>query len=146
MIVSERSALARELGKPLPRPRDVCTQIYSPPQAPFRAHEILYLCPAAMKPNPDLIPSLLRDFYKFCEDHTDRGNDPLLLAGIQRARDDCAFAALEDEVSNANFLTGVIFPSVTQALTALGAKHRPETCRRNHPRCRFGRTSLAPKR
>jgi hypothetical protein len=120
MFASERSALARELRKPLPRPRDVSGQRSDPPPELFRtSSDTSWLLPFAIVPNTDFLPRLLHDFYDFCEDHPDRGNDPLLLAGIQLARDDCAFTALEDSISNIDFLAGVIFPSVNRALRAL---------------------------
>jgi hypothetical protein len=120
-MASERSVLARELRKPLPRPRDVTTQLYSSLPQDFNssfAHPP-WRPPEAIAPNPDFLPRLLRDFYKFCEDHPERGNNPLLLARIQHARDDCASAALEGEVASIDFLAGIIFPSVTLALCDL---------------------------
>jgi hypothetical protein len=121
MFTSERSVLARELRKPLPRPRDVTTQLWTPLQQDFHSAfaRPAWRPPEAIAPNPDFLPRLLHDFYKFCEEHPDRGSDPLLLAGIQLARDDCASAALEGEVASIDFLTGVIFPSVTRALRGL---------------------------
>jgi hypothetical protein len=120
MFASERSALARELRKPLPRPRGVSGQRYYPPPEPSESSiDPSGIFPVAIVPNTDFLPRLLHDFYDFCEAHPDRGNDPLLLAGIQLARDDCAVTALEDSTSNIDFLAGVIFPSINRALRAL---------------------------
>jgi hypothetical protein len=129
MFVSERSALARELRKPLPRPKEVTTQTYSRWSERFTsglAHPRWHL-PEAIAPNSDFIPRLLHDFYNFCEDHIDRGNDPRRLTALQVAREECALAVLGGQVSTIRFLTGEIFPSLTRALrdleqnTALGS-------------------------
>jgi hypothetical protein len=123
MSVPERSILARELGKPLPRPRDiqdVSQDVFPEHPGPFHSGVAYpWRPPLTILPNPDLIPRLLRDFYNFCEQHPDRGRDPLLLAGIQLARDDCALAGIDGEVSCLDFLISTIFPSVTRALRHL---------------------------
>jgi hypothetical protein len=123
MFASERSILARELRKPLPRPRDVqdvSWDVFPEQPAEFHSAKVrLWRPPLTVLPNPDFIPRLLRDFYNFCEEHPDRGRDPLLLAGIQLARDDCALASIDGEVSCLDFLTSTIFPSVTRALRHL---------------------------
>jgi hypothetical protein len=123
MFSSQRSALASELRKPLPRPRDVqdvSWDVFPEQPAAFNSAKVrLWRPPEGIAPKPDLIPRLLHDFYNFCEEHPDRGCDPLLLAGIQLARDDCALAAIDGEVSCLHFLAGVILPSVTRALRHL---------------------------
>jgi hypothetical protein len=121
MFPSERSSLARELRKPLPRPKEVTTQLYSSLPQYFNS-AIAYppwRPPVDIVSNPDLIPRLLRNFYEFCEDHPDRGNDPRRLTALQVTREDCALAALDGEFATIDFLAGGIFPSVTRALRDL---------------------------
>jgi hypothetical protein len=77
--------------------------------------------PVRIEPNLEFVRQLLDNFSHFCRQHPDRGNDPILLAGIQYARRRCAERRIrvESEDDGIDFIVGVLVEPIRGALEVL---------------------------
>jgi hypothetical protein len=90
--------LLHELTRPLTRPRAIIREPHLRPSTSAYPNVVeARHIPVRIEPNPNFVRQLLDNFSHFCRQHPDRGNDPILLGGIQFARRCCAERRIEDD-------------------------------------------------
>jgi hypothetical protein len=119
MTERPRSDLLYELTRPLSLPEVIIPEGPLLPPSAYENNVDARHIPVSIVPNSDLVPQLLDSFYDFCEQHPDRGNDPVRLACIRFSRELCGNDKIKTEEDGTSFLSSTVFTSARRSLEDL---------------------------